>query len=57
MIALIMECWGNRADFALGMYLPLELNTPLWLAIYSHFLNKRSEISVAQPAKPSANEA
>jgi len=45
MIALIMEMLGQPAlIFALGMYLPLELNTPALVGGFlSHFLNKRSE--------------
>ncbi|MGO8710099.1 MAG: OPT family oligopeptide transporter [Terracidiphilus sp.] len=45
MIAIIMEMLGQPAlIFALGMYLPLELNTPALVGGFlSHFLNKRSE--------------
>jgi putative OPT family oligopeptide transporter len=45
MIALIMEMLGVPAlIFALGMYLPLELNTPALVGGFlSHFLGKRSE--------------
>jgi len=45
MIALIMEMLGQPSlIFALGMYLPLELNTPALVGGFlSHFLNKRSE--------------
>lgn len=44
-IALIMEMLGQPSlIFALGMYLPLELNTPALVGGFlSHFLNKRSE--------------
>jgi putative OPT family oligopeptide transporter len=44
-IALIMEMLGVPAlIFALGMYLPLELNTPALVGGFlAHFLNKRSE--------------
>jgi putative OPT family oligopeptide transporter len=44
-IALIMEMLGVPAlIFALGMYLPLELNTPALVGGFlSHFLGKRSE--------------
>jgi putative OPT family oligopeptide transporter len=44
-IALIMEMLGVPAlTFALGMYLPLELNTPALVGGFlSHFLNKRAE--------------
>ncbi len=46
-IAVIMEMLGVPAlIFALGMYLPLELNTPALVGgALSHFLNKRSEKS------------
>src|SRR6202142_2222875 len=45
MIALIMEMLGVPAlIFALGMYLPLELNPPALVGGFlSHFLGKRSE--------------
>ncbi len=45
MIALIMEMLGQPSlIFALGMYLPLELNTPALLGGFlSHKLNRRSE--------------
>lgn len=45
MIALILEMLGQPSlIFALGMYLPLELNTPALVGGFlSHFLNKRSE--------------
>jgi putative OPT family oligopeptide transporter len=44
-IALIMEMLGVPAlIFALGMYLPLELNTPALVGGFlAHFLGKRSE--------------
>jgi uncharacterized oligopeptide transporter (OPT) family protein len=44
-IALIMEMLGAPAlTFALGMYLPLELNTPALVGGFlAHFLGKRSE--------------
>jgi putative OPT family oligopeptide transporter len=44
-IALIMEMLGVPAlIFALGMYLPLELNTPALVGGFlSHWLNRRSE--------------
>jgi putative OPT family oligopeptide transporter len=44
MIAVIMEMLGQPSlVFALGMYLPLELNTPALVGGFlSHFLNKRS---------------
>jgi putative OPT family oligopeptide transporter len=45
MIALVMEMLGVPAlIFALGMYLPLELNTPALVGGFlSYFLGKRSE--------------
>jgi uncharacterized oligopeptide transporter (OPT) family protein len=45
MIALIMEMLGQPSlIFALGMYLPLELNTPALVGGFlSHWLNQRSE--------------
>jgi putative OPT family oligopeptide transporter len=44
-IALILEMLGAPAlIFALGMYLPLELNTPALVGGFlSHFLNRRAE--------------
>ena len=44
-IAVIMEMLGVPAlIFALGMYLPLELNTPALVGGFlAHFLNKRAE--------------
>ena len=45
MVALMLEMLGQPSlIFALGMYLPLELNTPALVGGFlSHFLNKRSE--------------
>jgi uncharacterized oligopeptide transporter (OPT) family protein len=45
MVALVMEMLGQPSlIFALGMYLPLELNTPALVGGFlSHFLNKRAE--------------
>jgi putative OPT family oligopeptide transporter len=45
MIAVVMEMLGVPAlTFALGMYLPLELNTPALVGGFlAHFLTKRSE--------------
>ncbi len=45
MVTLVMEMLGLPSlIFALGMYLPLELNTPALVGGFlSHFLNKRSE--------------
>jgi len=53
MIALIMEMLGQPSlIFALGMYLPLELNTPALVGGFlSHFLNKRSEKAGAPRAE------
>ena len=44
-IALVLEMLGQPSlIFALGMYLPLELNTPALVGGFlSHFLNKRAE--------------
>lgn len=45
MIALMLEMLGQPSLlFALGMYLPLELNTPALVGGFlAHFLNKKSE--------------
>ena len=45
MIAVVMEMLAVPAlIFALGMYLPLELNTPALVGgVLAHFLSKRSE--------------
>jgi putative OPT family oligopeptide transporter len=45
MIALVMEMLGAPAlTFALGMYLPLELNSPALIGGFlSHYLNRRSD--------------
>ena len=53
MIALVMEMLGQPSlIFALGMYLPLELNTPALVGGFlSHFLNKRSERAGGEPGK------
>jgi putative OPT family oligopeptide transporter len=53
MIALIMEMLGQPSlIFALGMYLPLELNTPALVGgALSHWLNKRSEKMEAEPGR------
>jgi putative OPT family oligopeptide transporter len=53
MIALILEMLGQPSlIFALGMYLPLELNTPALVGgALSHFLNKRSERAGGEPGK------
>ncbi len=44
-VALVLEMLGQPSlIFALGMYLPLELNTPALVGGFlSHFLNRRSE--------------
>ena len=53
MMALVMEMLGMSAlIFALGMYLPLELNTPALVGgILSHFVSKRAERPAAKPGK------
>jgi uncharacterized oligopeptide transporter (OPT) family protein len=53
MVTLILEMLGQPSlIFALGMYLPLELNTPaLAGGFLSHFLNKRSEKVGGAPGK------
>ncbi|HVM76480.1 MAG TPA: oligopeptide transporter, OPT family [Candidatus Saccharimonadales bacterium] len=53
MIALVMEMLGQPSlIFALGMYLPLELNTPALVGGFlSHFLNKRSAKADAPAAE------
>jgi putative OPT family oligopeptide transporter len=45
MVTLVLEMLGQPSlIFALGMYLPLELNTPALVGGFlSHFLNKRSD--------------
>ena len=51
MVALILEMLGQPSlIFALGMYLPLELNTPALVGGFlSHSLNKRSERIGSEP--------
>jgi len=53
MIALILEMLGQPSlIFALGMYLPLELNTPALVGGFlSHWLTKRSEKLGGQPGR------
>ena len=53
MIALALEMLGQPSlIFALGMYLPLELNTPALVGGFlSHFLNKRSERTGGEAGK------
>ncbi len=53
MIAVIMEMLGVPAlIFALGMYLPLELNTPALVGGFlAHFLGKRSENAGRAPRR------
>jgi putative OPT family oligopeptide transporter len=53
MVTLILEMLGQPSlIFALGMYLPLELNTPALVGGFlSHFLNKRSERTGGQVGK------
>ena len=51
--AVVMEMLGISAlIFALGMYLPLELNSPALIGgILSHFLTQRSESMDAEPGR------
>jgi putative OPT family oligopeptide transporter len=53
MVTVVMEMLGQPSlTFALGMYLPLELNTPALVGGFlSHFLNKRSEKTGGEPGK------
>jgi putative OPT family oligopeptide transporter len=53
MVTLVMEMLGQPSlIFALGMYLPLELNTPALVGGFlSHFLNKRSEAAGGERGK------
>jgi len=53
MIAVLLEMLGQPSlIFALGMYLPLELNTPALVGGFlSHFLNKRSEQKGGEPGR------
>ena len=53
MIAVMLEMLGQPSlIFALGMYLPLELNTPALVGGFlSHFLNKRAEQSGGEQGK------
>jgi putative OPT family oligopeptide transporter len=53
MIAVMLEMLGQPSlIFALGMYLPLELNTPALVGGFlSHYLNKRSEKIGGAPGK------
>lgn len=53
MVALVLEMLGQPSlIFALGMYLPLELNTPALVGGFlSHFLNKRSERATGERGK------
>jgi uncharacterized oligopeptide transporter (OPT) family protein len=53
MVTLILEMLGQPSlIFALGMYLPLELNTPALVGGFlSHFLNNRSEKVGGPPGK------
>jgi len=53
MITLVLEMLGQPSlIFALGMYLPLELNTPALVGgALSHFLNKRSEKATHEHGK------
>jgi putative OPT family oligopeptide transporter len=53
MITLMLEMLGQPSlVFALGMYLPLELNTPALVGGFiSHFLNRRSEKARGEAGK------
>jgi putative OPT family oligopeptide transporter len=53
MITLVLEMLGQPSlVFALGMYLPLELNTPALVGGFlSHFLGKRSQRTGGEPGK------
>jgi putative OPT family oligopeptide transporter len=53
MIALVLEMLGQPSlVFALGMYLPLELNTPALVGGFlSHLLNKRSQKTAGEPGR------
>jgi putative OPT family oligopeptide transporter len=53
MIALILEMLGQPSlIFALGMYLPLELNTPALVGGFlSHWLTKRSDNMGGEPGR------
>jgi len=53
MIALILEMLGQPSlIFALGMYLPLELNTPALVGGFlSHWLNKRADRTGGEPGR------
>jgi len=53
MIALVLEMLGQPSlIFALGMYLPLELNTPALVGGFlAHFLGKRSERAGGESGK------
>jgi len=52
-VAIILEMLGQPSlIFALGMYLPLELNTPaLAGGFLAHFLNKRSVKTGGEPGR------
>jgi putative OPT family oligopeptide transporter len=53
MVTLVLEMLGQPSlIFALGMYLPLELNTPALVGGFlSHFLKKRSERATGERGK------
>jgi putative OPT family oligopeptide transporter len=53
MVTLVLEMLGQPSlIFALGMYLPLELNSPALVGGFlSHYLNKRSEKTGGEPGK------
>ena len=52
-VAIVLEMLGQPSlIFALGMYLPLELNTPALVGGFiSHFLNQRSVKTGGEPGK------
>ena len=53
MVAVLLEMLGQPSlIFALGMYLPLELNTPALVGGFlSHLLNKRAERTAGEPGR------
>ena len=53
MMTLVMEMLGKSSlVFALGMYLPLGLTTPILTGgLLSHFLNKRAEAKGGEPGR------
>ena len=53
MITVVLEMLGHSSMvFALGMYLPLELTTPILVGGFlSHFVNKRAEKTGGEPGR------